>query len=127
MYRSYAQALIALEKDGVPFDVAVAGLKRTLEAKRAMKLYPQVLREALRLMESAAAKTGATVTVAKTGGADAAALTKARALLGIPDTAPVREHVDETLIGGFTLTANYRELDQSYKRSLITLYESITL
>jgi F0F1-type ATP synthase delta subunit len=46
--------------------------------------------------------------------------------LGVKETTQVKEVVDETLIGGFIATFDYQEHDQSYKKALKSLYESIT-
>lgn len=45
--------------------------------------------------------------------------------LDASDKTPITEVVDETLVGGFVATYDYKEHDASYKKSLVTLYESI--
>jgi F0F1-type ATP synthase delta subunit len=46
--------------------------------------------------------------------------------LGVSKDISVKAVVDETLVGGFVATFDYKEHDQSYKKSLKSLFESIT-
>jgi F0F1-type ATP synthase delta subunit len=55
-----------------------------------------------------------------------AKITEALRTLGIEKSTVVKEVVDETLVGGFVATFDYKEYDQSYKRTLKLLFESIT-
>ena len=46
--------------------------------------------------------------------------------LGVSAETPIKSIIDETLVGGFVATFDYKEHDQSYKKTLINLYQSIT-
>jgi F0F1-type ATP synthase delta subunit len=46
--------------------------------------------------------------------------------LGLKENTEIKEVVDETIIGGFVATFDYKEHDRSYKKALKSLYESIT-
>ena len=46
--------------------------------------------------------------------------------LGVKMNTPVQNVVDETLVGGFVATFDYKEYNQSYKKALKSLFESIT-
>jgi F-type H+-transporting ATPase subunit delta len=128
MKSQYAQAFIASIVDGMPVDTALAGLARALESKKHTKLLAPVLLEVLRTLEAQKGTMHAVVTVSSLG--DKTKLkTQIEAVLadmGVTKDTPVKETVDETLVGGFVATFDHKEYDQSYKKSLKSLYESIT-
>jgi F0F1-type ATP synthase delta subunit len=127
MKTEYAHALVAAINEGVSIDTALTGLKRALDRKHHSKLYAPVLLEVVRTLEANGGGTNAIVTVAKASDAAAlkSAITAALAQLGTAKDTQVMEVVDETLIGGFVATYDYKEFDQSYKKALKSLYESI--
>ena len=127
MKTEYAQALVATINEGVLVNDALVGLQRTLERKHHGKLYASVLREAVRTLESNKGSTSAVVTVAKAADMEAQkdAIVAALEALGATSNTPVTEVVDESLIGGFVATFDYKERNQSYKKALKSLYESI--
>jgi F0F1-type ATP synthase delta subunit len=128
MKHYYAQAVLASLKDGIPVEVVLSGLTNVLHKKRHGKLLVPVLHEVIRVLETRSGTDVAEVRVARSS--DIALLTSniklALTNLGTTQTTSVREVIDETLIGGFVTSYNYREQDMSYKRLLKSLYESIT-
>ena len=128
MKSSYVQALIEVLQSNVSVDTALTGLKATLERKNHTKLYVPVLLETVRILEAGNNSTFAVVTVASLAQAAELKIQIEGALhaLGAGKDVEVKETVDKTLIGGFVATYNHREHDQSYKKSLKTLFESIT-
>ena len=128
MKTEYAQALLEILSDGTPVDTALAGLRAALEKKHHTKLYAPVLLEVLRTLETEHGVTQAVVAIASTHDATQlkSKIEAALSELGVSKETPVKEVVDETLIGGFVATFNYKERDHSYKKALTSLYESIT-
>ncbi len=128
MQHAYTKALVELLGSGVPVDTALSGLLATLKAKHHEKLYGAILAETLRLLE---AEKGVQVAVVRKASqldsAAAASIALALKNLGVTAATEVREEIDQTLVGGFVATFNYQEHDQSYKRVLKSLYESITI
>jgi len=128
MKNEYAHALLAIIASGTPVDTALAGLRTALKKKHHDKLLSPILQEALRVLSAQKSSNQAVVMVASAK--QAAAMTdkirQALSGLGASTDTSVEEVVDETLIGGFVATYNYQEHDQSYKRALKSLFESIT-
>ena len=128
MKSDYVQAFLGVLQAGMPVDTALKGLEATLKRKNHSKLYASVLLEVVRVLE--ADKAGTTASVAVATPAQAKELKKqiseALAALGVDKNTVVKETVDETLVGGFIATFDYKEHDQSYKKSLKNLFESIT-
>ena len=128
MKADYVQAFKAVLESGMPVDTALAGLKATLDRKNHSKLYAPVLLEVVRILEADKTGTSATVTVASKAQAQElkAQIKEALTSIGADSTVTVTERIDETLVGGFIATFDYKEHDQSYKKSLKNLFESIT-
>lgn len=128
MKADYVQAFKAVLESGMPVDTALAGLKAALDRKNHSKLYAPVLLEVVRMLEADKTGTSATVTVASKAQAQElkAQIKEALASIGADSTVTVTERIDETLVGGFIATFDYKEHDQSYKKSLKNLFESIT-
>lgn len=127
MKTEYTHAFLATIQEGVSVDTALSGLRGALERKGHSKLYAPVLLEVLRALEAEKGTNQAVVLVAKTSDATSlkSAIKAALKELGATDATPVKEVVDETIVGGFVVTYDHKEHDQSYKKSLKNLYESI--
>ncbi len=127
MKTEYAQAFLKSLEAGMAVDAALTGLTSALKKKRHEKLLGGVLFEVVRQLETKRSGKAVVVSVAQT--TDLAVLKAhigaALEELGAPKGTPVTEVVDETLVGGFVATYDYKEHDASYKRSLKNLYESI--
>jgi F0F1-type ATP synthase delta subunit len=123
----YAQAFLKSLKTGMAVNTAITGLKSALEKKHHSKLFGPVLLEVLRILEASKGSKQAVVTVANQVDLKTlkASIQNALKELGIEKDTSVKEVVDETLVGGFVATYDYKEHDASYKKSLKNLYESI--
>ncbi len=128
MKTQYSQAFLEVVKDGMPVETALAGLRAALIKKNHTKLLAPVLLEVVRVLE--AEKFANQVVVKTATSADHKALkSQIDAVLkdlGVSKDISVHPTVDETLVGGFVATFDYKEHDQSYKKSLTNLYKSIT-
>lgn len=127
MKTEYAQAFLESLEAGMSVDAALSGLKNALAKKQHSKLLGGVLLEVLRTLE---AKRGGNVAVVAVAHANdvtdlQARIKEALAALGTTPTTEIAEVVDETLVGGFVATFDYKEHDASYKKVLTKLYESI--
>jgi F0F1-type ATP synthase delta subunit len=127
MKHEYAQAFLKSLESGMAVDAAIAGLESAMEKKQHTKLFGAVLLEVLRVLETEKGTKQAVVAVAKSTDMKSLkpAIEAALAELGVSKDTPVKEVVDEALVGGFVATYDYKEHDASYKKSLKSLYESI--
>lgn len=128
MKTEYAHAFLDVLKDGMSVETALSGLSATLAKKQHSKLLGSVLLEVLRVLEANKGVKQAVVSVAKESDA-VAQKAKIEAVLkdlGVASDTNVNTIIDETLVGGFVATFDYKEYDQSYKKALKSLFESIT-
>jgi F-type H+-transporting ATPase subunit delta len=127
MKSDYSQAFLKSLEAGMSVDAAILGLKSAMKKKQQTKLFGAVLLEVLRTVETEKGSKQAVVSVSKTTDIKLLKVTIAAALkeLGVEKSTTVKEVVDETLVGGFVATYDYKEHDASYKKSLTKLYESI--
>lgn len=128
MKTQYSQAFLEVVKDGMAVETALTGLRTALIKKNHSKLLAPVLLEVVRVLEAEKFASSAVVKTATL--ADHKALkSQIDAVLkdlGVSKSIPVHTKVDETLVGGFVATFDYKEHDQSYKKTLTNLYKSIT-
>lgn len=128
MKTSYSQAFLEVVKSGMPVETALSGLRAALIKKNHSKLLAPVLFEVLRVLE--AEKSTNQVVVKTARPADKvtfkADIQAAFLKLGVAKDTPVQTLVDETLVGGFVATFDYKEHDQSYKKALTNLFTAIT-
>lgn len=128
MHTSYSQAVLELMQSGTSFDAALVSLRQLLEKKGHSKLLGAILKDMLAQLQTKNTALLATVTVARAG--DEAVLQSqiaaALAALVVPSGTQSVTIVDPTIIGGFSVTYDHAEYDQTYKRTLKSLYESIT-
>lgn len=128
MKTQYAQAFLEMIQEGMSVETALADLRTALAKKNYSKLLVPILLEVQRVLEAQKDAKQARVATASTADAKVlkAKITEALKTLGIEKSTVVKEVVDETLVGGFVATFDYKEYDQSYKRTLKSLFESIT-
>ncbi len=128
MKTQYAQAFLEMIQEGMSVETALADLRTALAKKNYSKLLVPILLEVQRVLEAQKDAKHARVATASTadGKVLKAKITEALKTLGIEKSTVVKEVVDETLVGGFVATFDYKEYDQSYKRTLKSLFESIT-
>jgi F0F1-type ATP synthase delta subunit len=126
MEKVYVQAVMELLESGSKIETVLGNLRTVMMSRGHAKALPVVLRAVVRTLEQGSTESVATVTVARE--ADVVALKadikSALATLGA-DTA-YNTVVDDTIIGGLIATYNHRQVDQSYRSKLVTLYQSIT-
>ena len=128
MKTDYTQAFLSTIQAGTPVDEALTGLHRVLTNRNHKKILVPILREVLRVLETGRGIKPAVVTTASDKISEQQRTQIAIVLreLGVSEETELKETVDETLIGGFIATFDYKEYDQSYKKALKSLYESIT-
>ena len=128
MKSDYVQALLASLQGGMSADAALQGLKSALQKKHHAKLFVPVLLEVVRVLEAEKGLHEAEVRVAKEADLHIlkSEINATLQILGATTDTTVKEIIDETIVGGFVATYNYREQDKSYKKALTSLYESIT-
>lgn len=124
--REYAAAVQSLLESGVDVERVVQGLMRTLTQKGHRRLLPGILR-ALEVYEAERMRTAtATLTVARDEDAARFKDEIAATAHELGASAPYDTEVDERIIGGYIFRSGTHELDASYRRSLLSLYRSIT-
>ena len=128
MKQHYAQAFLEMLQEGMPVEAALTGLRAAMEKKSHTKLFVPVLLEVQRVLEAKKGVREAVVATATTASATAlkSQIDITLAELGVSKNIPLKAVVDETLVGGFVATFDYKEHDQSYKKALTNLFESIT-
>ena len=129
MKRDYVLALLALIEDEIPIETALLGLKIVLKKRRHQKLLLPILRQVLLILGTKKGADEAQVIMVDKNTSDnlAKEIKSALLKLGVHEDTAIKEKFDQTLIGGFVATYNYREYDYSYKRILKSLHESITV
>jgi F0F1-type ATP synthase delta subunit len=122
--RDYSEAVLGLVKDGMSVDAALQGLHTMLDARGHARLLPKILRDLLIVSAKETAHESAVVTVARKE--DEAKFKKEidthleTLKVSLHDV-----HIDENIVGGFTIDAHEKRIDQSYKKRLLTLYRSL--
>ncbi len=126
MKAAYVTAVTNLLTTGSEPESILRGLKQTLETRGHTQLYRPVLEETARVLAERSKKQAPKLTLARTSDETKLAATIADAMrtLGVSENPIPR--VDDSIIGGFKLEHNHRQLDQSYKTALLTLYRAIT-
>lgn len=127
MEKAYAQALVQAIENGTKPHEAVASLKRALEAKGRIALLPRIARALARMSEKHRAGSTMTLTVARQKDAKQALKAAERLLadLAIGET-DLCEEIDESLIGGWRLEGRGVLVDNSWKKSLLSIYNQAT-
>ena len=127
MENAYAEALWDLIEKGMKPAEAVAAVKKSLEEKGRSVLLPKIARAFARLAARHERQRTMTLTIARKKDM-AHALKAAQTILaeqGIQET-DLCETIDETLIGGWRLEGRGLLVDQSWKKSLLSIYTRAT-
>lgn len=106
--------------------VVLASLRKYLEKRGLMKLYPSVLRGLIEKTERAEKGEGTAVHVAREKDIKKQASDITSALESHGLASEYKTEIDETLIGGYTITTKDTRIDQSYKHKLLTAYRALT-
>ena len=127
MENEYAQAVWAMVEKGKAPHEAVAALKKMLESRGRSALMPKIARAFKRLAAREANRNTFTLTVAREKDAKTAVreVEKALTQLKISDV-DVIESVDDSLIGGWRLEGRGLLIDNSWKKSLLSIYNRVT-
>lgn len=123
--KHYALALLEQLDAGMRPADALSGLDATLAHRGHEKLKQRVLAIVHRTLTARSSDDGVILTLAVAGDEKRhkAAIKAISAELGV--STPTRTVVDNTLIGGFTITTADKRADHSYKRTLYNLYRNI--
>ncbi len=124
MKHIYVTVIVESILAGLPVEEVLARTKRTLTKRGHLRLWSQVLKAAVRELESKLRSAAPEVRVASEAVTQADIATALRAI-----GAEEREYrlvVDKTLIGGAVARYQGLVLDTSYKRALVDLYRAIT-
>jgi F0F1-type ATP synthase delta subunit len=126
MEKVYVQAVMELVSNGSDIEQVLGNLRAVMKARGHSKALPAVLRDIVRAFEQEIDENLPTITVARA--ADVTALTAdiKTALVTLGATGSYTTLIDDTIIGGIIATYNHRQIDQSYRTKLVTLYQSIT-
>ncbi len=125
MKNTYVQAITQLIASGREVDLVLSRAKSVMEARGHGRLYGEVLREVVTVLEAQAIAIAPKVTLAKAEDASSPEVAKALALLNGADIKPTIT-VDPTIIGGVTAKQGHTHIDMSYKTVLQKLYQAIT-
>lgn len=125
MKNAYVTALTVSILSGMNVDKALSGVRAVLTEKGHLRLWPQILKASMRVLESKLKQSEPHVMVAKEGQISKAELEKALATLGVTDFSTVNIAVDETLVGGFTARFKGKLIEASHKKALLDLYNRI--
>ena len=127
METAYAQALSKVIERGMEPGKAIAELKKSLEHSNRSSLLPKIARAFSRIAARQERKNTMTLSIARKKDA-AHALRAAQTILaeqGIGET-DLCEIIDESLIGGWRLEGRGLLVDQSWKKSLLSMYNAVT-
>ena len=127
MEQAYAIALWTMIESGKQPHEAVALLKKSLEARGRSALLPKIAHAFARLAARESRKNTMTLTVARQRDAAKAVkeIEKVLTEANITET-DLEESVDENLIGGWRLEGRGVLVDQSWKKSLLSIYNAAT-
>ena len=127
MENAYAQALWQMVEGGTQPHEAVAALKKSLETQGRSALLPKIARAFERLAAREGRKNTMQLTVARKKDIQMALEGAKKVLLQerIRETDLV-ESVDESIVGGWRLEGRGVLIDNSWKKSLLTIYNQAT-
>ena len=126
MEKVYVQAVMELLENGSKIETVLGNLKTVMEKRGHAKALPAVLRAVVRALEQGTTESVATITVARDADVTALKADIKSALATLGADGAHTTIVDDTIIGGLIATYNHRQIDQSYRTKLVSLYQSIT-
>lgn len=127
MEQAYAQALWQLVENGMSPKQAITALVESLKARGREALLPRIARAFERLAEREMRKNAVTVSVAHEKDSVHAKRDAKRVLEEIgADAKDIDVKIDESLIGGWRLEGAGMLVDQSFKKSLLEMYNAAT-
>ena len=126
MEKVYVQAVMELLESGSKVETVLSNLKTVMAARGHAKALPVVLRAVVRALEEGSVDSVATITVARDADLTALASEIKSALETLGADGTHTTVIDDAIIGGLIATYNHRQIDQSYRSKLVTLYQSVT-
>ena len=126
MEKVYVQAVLELLESGSKVETVLGNLRAVMEKRGHAKALSTVLRAVVRALEQGTTESVATITVASDADVTALKADIKTALATLGADGAHTTVVDDTIIGGLIATYNHRQIDQSYRSKLVTLYQSIT-
>ncbi len=126
MEKVYVQAVMELLGSGSSIETVLGNLRAVMEARGHAKALPAVLRDVVRILDEQSDAAVPTVTLARAidDKALSADIKSVLAALGAKGAHVVV--IDDTIIGGLVATFNHRQIDQSYRTKLTSLYQNVT-
>ena len=127
MEQAYAQALWEIIRKGETPAVAVAAIKRSLDARGRTELFSKIGRAFARLAAREEDRSKLTLTVARENDAPHA-IKEVEKILTEQKISDVDlcEEVDASLVGGWRLEGRGVLVDASWKKSLLSIYNAST-
>ena len=126
MEKVYVQAVMELLESGSKVETVLGNLRAVMEKRGHAKALPTVLHAVVRALEQGTSESVATITVARDADVTALKADIKSALVTLGADGAHTTIIDDTIIGGLIATYNHRQIDQSYRSKLVTLYQSIT-
>lgn len=127
MEATYAQALWTAIKRGTESSKAVAQLNTVLVAQGRETLWPKIAFAFKRIAEREMDKTKLRLSVADKAHESQALKSSLEAVAKLNlNTKDVSVHVDDSLIGGWRIEGQEILIDASYKKDLLTIYQTAT-
>lgn len=126
MEKVYVQAVVELLASGSDIETVLGNLRAVMTARGHVKALPTVLGAVVRTLEEQSDTAVPSITIARESDASALAGEIKTALNTLGAKGAHTVTVDDSIIGGIIATHNHRQIDQSYRTKLVTLYQSIT-
>ena len=126
MEKVYVQAVMELLASGSDIETVLGNLRAVMTARGHVKALPTVLGAVVRTLEEQSDTAVPSITIARESDASALAGEIKTALNTLGAKGAHTVTVDDSIIGGIIATHNHRQIDQSYRTKLVTLYQSIT-
>lgn len=126
MEKVYVQAVMELLTSGSDIETVLGNLRTVMTARGHAKALPTVLGAVLRMLEEQSDTSVPSITIARESDTSALAVDIKTALNTLGAKGAHTVIVDDSIIGGIIATHNHRQIDQSYRTKLVTLYQSIT-
>lgn len=124
--KDYIAAVTTLLEDGKDAEQVLGALSQTLKRRGHTKLHGAILRGVAESLTRRRAKRQAVVSVERSDDFTLHKEAIDAALRTLGASGDVRVAIDETLIGGFTVSTHEKRIDRSFKQQLVALYRSVT-
>ena len=124
MKQNYVTAVLELLQTDMSTEVVLRNLETVLADRGHSKLLPSILLSLLGELSRLNKSAVATVVLAKENSVEESAISEALKKLSAPTTGYTVK-INPKVIGGFVVTYQSKEIDQSYQTKLRELYQSI--